>query len=197
MAITGGAVTFEQSRKLAEYENRKVSITFNVNEPDGDDAQVQVFAALKLAQDHCLAALGLGAAPAAVASDTSEKPKRGRPPKTPPAEPPKVADAASMAELEAPQIRANPENQIDPNASAAEVVDESLFNAPDAPKVDVVTDTDLLSHITRKNAALQMAIGAAAPPKIRALVGKYAKSAKDIPADKRRAFLDELAALTA
>ncbi len=55
--ITGGSVSFEQSRKIAEYENRKAVITFNVNAEDGD-AEQEVVRALGLAKKHVLEALG-------------------------------------------------------------------------------------------------------------------------------------------
>jgi hypothetical protein len=61
MSITGGSVTFEQSRKLAEYENRKVGITFNVNEENGDRSVEQVLQALTIARSAVFVALGLPA----------------------------------------------------------------------------------------------------------------------------------------
>lgn len=190
MSITGGSVTFEQSRKLAEYENRKVSITFNVTEEKG--AEDEVKAALAFAHALVFRALGLTEPGDALpASDTSEKPKRGRPPKVATAPVEVKSDPAAM--VEAPQIRTNPENRTDP---AAMVEDASLFEGT-TEVVKVITEIDVMSAITRKNAALQMNLGQEAPVRIRGLIGKYAKSAKDIPADKRQSFLDDLAALAA
>jgi hypothetical protein len=212
MSITGGSVTFEQSRKLAEYENRKVSITFNVNDEQG--AEAQVLAALATAQGYVFASLGLSKpeveAATANLSDTSEPKKRGPKPKTPPATPPasvppvtSAAAAAMMVEdativkeptapASVPQIRTG-ENRVDPAA----VVEEDWS----APAVAEITDVDLLSKIGRKNAELQAKAGPehaqSIPVKIRGIVGKYAKSAKEIPQDKRVAFIDELAALAA
>lgn len=57
--ISGGVATFEQSRKLAEYENRKASITFNVTGDEEADASVAVQGAILLAKEIVLDALGL------------------------------------------------------------------------------------------------------------------------------------------
>lgn len=215
MPITGGVVSFEQSRKLAEYENRKVSITFNVNESEGVNATEQILAALALAQHHVFVALGLSKAsdtPAAAsigAAEPEKKPTMTR--KKPPAVNVVVEDkkpAADAAEVvdDAVVVSDTPTQSGGANAASATgtthdpaaVTDDSLFSP--AAEVATVTDAELLSQITRKNAALQVQIGDQAPPKIRALIGKYVtapKQAKDIPQDQRAKFLEELAAITA
>lgn len=213
MPITGGIVSFEQSRKLAEYENRKVSITFNVNESEGNSATEQVIGALALAQHHTFVALGLAKAtdtPAAASIGAAEpekgKPGRKKPPAVVTVDPPRPGadpaavtdDAAVVSDTPTQRGGANTASATATSPDPAAVTDDSLFSP--AAEVATVTDAELLSQITRKNAALQVQIGDQAPPKIRALIGKYVtapKQAKDIPQDQRAKFLEELAAITA
>lgn len=225
MSITGGSVTFEQSRKLAEYENRKVIITFNVNEPEGQNATGQVLEALDIAKAHVLIALGFAtkdsapaaaAAPKAPAVDPTDisapaaaaKPGRKKPPivvdlKANPA----PADASAVQEPagDASSVVEDPKSAAAPTGEAASggaptsdasAVDEDIFS----PTPAEVTDTELLAAISRKNQSLQLVLGPAAPPKIRALIGKYVqppKAARDIPQEVRAKFIQELDALSA
>lgn len=202
MAITGGSVSFEQSRKLAEYENRKASVTFNVTQDEGHEKAVaEVLAALELAEHHVLVALGLKKQtefqPAAAEPEKSTKGTRKRPPAVDvKVDPPKPAEDPAAVVDETPTKPAGAAASETPATSSADVVDDSLFTA----STPEVTDAELLSQITRKNAALQIAIGDQAPPKIRALIGKYVtapKQAKDIPQEQRAKFLEDLAALNA
>jgi len=79
----------------------------------------------------------------------------------------------------------------------ATTTDPTAISIDDAVEEVVVTDAILQDKITRRNAALIEKIGSEAPKKIKALIATYAggpspKTARDIPADKRAAFLLEL-----
>lgn len=215
--ILGGSAGYEQSRKIAEYENKKANISFSVG--DGEDAEAQTVKALGMAMTYVLRALGnpvvipdlLGQTPpapvapvadpgtltdaqvAAVAAKTTTR----RPPKAKtepaPATPP-ATDPAAIGGEAAPQIRTNPENRVDP----AQVTDDpaSLFTA-EAPAA-AVTDKALSDAVTRKNAALVQVHGEKASPMIRKLIGTYVQAGQQmyqIPAGSRAKFLEELEAL--
>jgi len=215
--ITGGIVTFEQSRKLAEYENRKVSITFNVNDEQG--AEQQVIAALALAKLHVLKALGLATADAKV-EDLAEvvpagKEKKPRAKAEQKASAPTITATAidNMVEAEnaalKPQIekiteimekngaavKADPAAMSDTSPSQTAEDPLGFLNSPAA----TVTDKELTEAAIRKNAELKTKTPNHAKM-IRAVADQFApfpKTLSDIPTDKRLEFLQKLGELKA
>lgn len=195
--ITGGVAFFEQSRKLADFENRKAAITFNVGE--GQDAPAVVLKALGFAKSHVLAALfdavavqhaGPTEAPAAEPAAPTKN-KGGRPAK-PPATPPATAPAVDAADAPPPsapaalpQIRTNPEDRKDP-------LDLTAFENV-AP---TITDEALGSALAKKNKALSEAKVVGGTDKIKALIAKTgATSYAAIPQSSRTVFLADLDAI--
>jgi hypothetical protein len=211
--ITGGSVGFEQSRKLAEYENRKATITFNVSAVDGEDASTVLDAAFLLAQNKVFTALGLKpvAVPASVSGEAlptkdthdaagikeanagkleGDKKKPGRPPKVAPVAEVKVDDVDFP---DIPDDLKKDKPQISTGEERKDPADDEW-----GAEVAAVTDLELTSKINHKNGELRKVHGDAAAPKIRQLIGKYVtppKQARDIPAEARAKFIEDLAAL--
>lgn len=201
--ITGGVVVFEQSRKLAEYENRKASVTFNVNAPDGQTAEDEVARALKIAQNYVLSALGLAdplalaavvdatvKAVAATATQAEGKPKKApKAPKAPPADPADLTAPEETFEKAAVtrQISNGTEDRKDP-------ADLDPFSAP-AP---VITDAALMDAIGKKNVSLIASHKEAGTAMIKELIAKKGVTRyAEIPQSIRAFFLVELEALGA
>jgi len=207
MSITGGFVTFEQSRKLADYENRKAAVSFTVSEPEGEDAEKQVGHALDLARHLVLVQLGIEPPRHAVSvsEEEAEPEKKTRKPRT------KRPEVVIVEVTEEDKARhATPAKdplEVDDDVKPAISTGEERVD-PEADPLDVeedwpapteVTDKDLLDKIGRKNAAL-LKNDTGAPVKIRKLIGTYVqapKKASDIPQEVRQKFLDELDAITA
>lgn len=197
--ITGGSVFFEQSRKLAEYENRKASVTFNVG--PGIEAVEQTDRAMQIAADTVYKALGLTGSPVIVsgstavqhagpaADATAPKSKGGRPPKTPPAETAKPAgDAADFGT--APTVE--PPRQISTGETRKDPADLSEFENV-AP---VITDEALGSAISKKNKAFVDAKSTTGTESIKVLIRKTGVTRyAEVPQAARSQFLTDLDAL--
>lgn len=186
--ITGGSATFEQSRKLAEYENRKVTINFSVTEDEGEGAEEKVIEALGIAKRKVFEELGLTKPEPVI-----EKPKAPKPTKKPPV----VVDSAKDdpanigGEEAPPNISTSPEDRKDPADMGG---DDFTGEAPE------ITDAALSDAVTRKAAALAEKIGDKGPPMIRKLIGTFVGAGKhmhQIPQDARQKFLDDLEGLKA
>lgn len=222
--ITNGRVTFGRNVKTAEYEGKKAEVEISFAVGEGEDYKDVLDLAATTARDKAYEILGLLKPPAtatstaavqAAAAPQTEAPKTParRGPKKPPVQEVVLteADKAEIAaKLEAaskltPGISTG-EQRRDPNnpddvddlenlgnetgtqsSGDEENLDDLLGGAP-AP----VTDEDLVSAITTKNAKLKN------PVAIRQLIGKFVKpggQAREIAAENRQDFLDQLAAL--
>ena len=186
--ITGGTASFEQSRKLAEYENRKASISFAVSADEGEDAAEAVKQALALATQIVLVSLG-------VLKGTPEQAAVVVPDAT--AEALKKAHAKKLAKAEKEKPKADPAAVADEpaavaagNADPAEVVEEVSFD----PAPAAVTDKDLIDACNKAAGKF----GAEGGKRVREIVQKYVtypKRAQDITAEARPRFIEELAEL--
>lgn len=199
--ITGGKVLFGRTVKTGDYENKRVDVelAFSV----GDNEDYKAILDLAAAQAHAKAheMLGLREKPLATPAPApveQPKPAEAKPQSGPVVEtagpkeadakkrakkPPVVADPAAVDVVAEQPKPAEPEPANDPAA----VVEEEWAGAPAE-----ITDADLMAAITKKNGEIKQ------PQAIRNLIGKYVpapKPAREIPQDKRQAFLAELGAL--
>lgn len=183
MTITNGQVVFSRTVKTGDYENKKAEVTLAFTLDEGMDAEATVAKVGAMAQDQALQMLGLqGANPKPQpAESAAEKPKR------PPA-PPKAADKpVEKLKTEADPLAMETTPAKQTAAPAEDTLDDVL--SAEAPPI---TDKDLVSEITVKNAALKN------PTAIKQLIWKFAgnqKHAHDIPAAVRAQFVKELKAL--
>lgn len=182
--ITGGSVTYGRTAKVAEYESKRADVTLAFSVGDGEDHEVMLAKAALLAHAKCHEMLGQKA-PAATNDPAPRKTKTDKDKlveekiRSTSAPPATALAASDPAAIEPPKAEAEksagPATVEDWAGEAGEVTDETLMNA-----------------ITKKNAAIKN------PPAIRALIGKYVappKQAREIPQEKRAAFLAELDAL--
>ena len=218
--VTSGLVSVEDGIKRAEEyaPPRKVRVELSFSVSEGETYE-GIFDTVSNAASNRVAAL-LGVSPVALAtvggtetpaSPPAEAPKRrGRPPK--------ADGASSNGSAGGGQTSADPAAIEDPTGGAGgdpatiHLPDESGdpasvggddpaaidFDAPIEPETeeaDPVTDADLNSAVQKKNADLQD------PPAIRKLIASYNPDPtqvfqlRQIPADKRREFLNKLAGL--
>lgn len=198
--ITGGTVRFLERKKTGDYEHREVSVELNFSVADGKDPTNSVNQAADMAQKKATELLN-GTLKRAV----------GRPPKVPasadvaeavtdPAindQKEALATAASVDPFEAPATTA----AASVEASSAPVQDTTTATMATEPAanddewsaaVPVITPKQCVDACAKRNAEISN------PSEIRKLIASYVdapKGAADIPAERRREFLDKLAAL--
>lgn len=211
MQITGGRVSFSRTVKPADYESKAatVELTFLVEEGEDHDPVLQAIGSIVQAKALELVGLkpaGNGSAGAPRATKPAGKtkadleaeaaaalggnPTSGKAAKTPPkAAAPKTGAAISTGEprgeADGSAHDAASVEDVTSAADPAAIGDDDLMSAAPAE----ITDADLTSRITQHNAKIKN------PVAIRQLIGKYVKApgqARDIPQDKRAAFLAEL-----
>ncbi len=209
--ITGGEVSFGKTVQPKEYESKRADVKLLFAVGEGEDFKEVFDRAAAEAEAKCYQLLGLTVPPKSqiVGEAAAGAGRRGpgRPPRLPestgqnsggPAagqttgattqakDPAAIADDGIPAALKRTNGKANGEREAtDKPADPAAVADE--WAAESSP----ITDQQLLEAITKKNAEI------ANPSAIRKLIGAYgAPSAAAMAADKRAAFLAELATLT-
>lgn len=217
--INGGVVKYGETRKLAEYENKRADVELNFSTLDGttpEQGEAEALKVLTVAKNVVKVALGLKPETTVAVSKeppvADEKPTP-RPTKatkatggkaakstgdTPPAVP--ASDPADIsAEVAKPQISVNPENRKDP-ADMDDAGGEPDLDFLDSGPVAEISDQDLMAEVSKQVQRLVKANGKDAGNKaVREVKEKYAplpKQTVGIPQSSRRQFLDELAALT-
>lgn len=200
--ISGGTATFEQSRKLAEYENRKVSITFNVQGAEGQDAGDQVTLALQVAKDMVLRELGLSAVPR---ETFEQKVVEGKiaPKKTALKKPPLPAGDTPLEKAISSTLEPTQKTLVEIQTANQAKGDPAGFdNDPFTASVPAVTDKEISDAVGRKNDALIKAStaggkdGALGTKLIKDLIASYGvKTMREIPQGVRKEFMAKLEAL--
>lgn len=202
--ITGGQFHYLRRVKTGDYEHHEAEATLTFSVPEGEDGSSILDEAAIKAKSKVEQALGL----APMLSVVDETPRRrGRPPKLP-TNPEPIVTGANISTT--PEDRKDPENPEDdptnikdvsvggavasssgPTTSEADPTsfeDDALFTA----EPEVITDKALLDAITKRNAEIKDA------PRIKKLIGQYVGptgTARQIGADARQKFLDDLAKL--
>lgn len=205
--IIGGKISYSRTVRPADFESKNALVELSF---EGDPSDADLDGILNRASTHVHATLGLK--PRAT-EPMAEKPRTSKkPPTTVSVSAEEVAarvasnkaDAAAEV-VDEPQIRKSPENRVDP-AAKAEMPDipaaldrtkpepaDSLDDILGLETPKEISDADLTSEVTKKNAAIKNPIA------IKGLVKKFAgdppKGLRDVPQDKRADFLVELKAL--
>jgi len=205
--ITGGEVGFGRTVKTGDFENKRVDVKLSFTVGDGEDYSTILALAAQQAHAKCHEMLGLREKPlpapanqpapgangkvaptttgpiveTAGPAEAANKARAKRPPKIEQPDPAAVDVAAEQPPAKTPE----PPKAAEPDPAA--VVEEEWAGA-----ASEITDADLMGAITKKNGEIKN------PVLIRNLIGKYVpapKPAREIPQDKRQAFLNELTAL--
>lgn len=220
--LTGGRVLFKRTMQPEQYGTRgaEVELSFSATEGEGQvDWQAYLAQVADQAQAKCMEMMfakanTAGKALIAVSKNPENRVEPDGPKVTKPKgktkadlEAEKKADLAGKAngvkfpavdpaavEEPAAEISKNPENRVDP-AQVTGTSDDDIFAGTPEP----ISDMQLIDAVKKKNGKLQIAQGAQAPIRIRALVAEYVappKGSRDIPQDKRHEFMTKLEALT-
>lgn len=216
--ITGGSIRFMQRVKTGDYEHKEVSTELNFMVRDNQDHRDLLDRVSDEAQNTTLRLLGLSKAAARVPAQSRTAVTR-KPPTVATHETIVVPVEASALMVEVAPVApvADPagiEDDTDPLAPAGASVSgadpSAQVTAPvaDASSIEedddgltaarVYTDKDVTDTITKHNARLIEALGAAGTAKIRELLCVYVapgKHARDIPVEKRGEFIGKLEAL--
>lgn len=207
--ITGGRVNFKRTVKTGDYEGKTAEVELTFSTEDGVDYAGLLRLASLTAQNQAHAMLGLApvAAPDTIAKDAAKDAyaaaadagKKTRTRKPPAVDPATVEEPARTAE--------EAQEDFDPLADGGEVAPKDVnadlgdplegvgdpLESEEAP----VTDKELVTSITSHNDATRNTTA------IRQLISRYTPQdgnkhqAYEIPAEKRRAFLTELATIKA
>ena len=189
--ITGGEFSYMRRVKTGDYEHAEAKALLNFSTPEGSDYRAVFDEATNASVSQVLKVLGLSLRPMEIA--VAEKLARAATKTTK-----KAADPSEVAAVVDPSpTSASPTDPVE-SVQPATGADTLVIAAAQADPASVedwtvpeqpVTDTALLEAINQRNSVLMK------PVAIRALIHDYVKpgqGAKDIPMDKRRAFLDRL-----
>lgn len=179
--ITGGTISYGETRKIAEYESKTAEVELAFNVPDGEDYHSNLEDTIAMAKTRCAEMLGQKAKQADVEVPSIEtvkaptKPHNKRAPKMPLLEAPLVADASVMDDV-----------SLDVHFTAHKQTDEVI-----APTETIISDFELMDATTKQqqhsknpNAIRKLitACGVICPP------GRLI----DIAQDRRKEYLDGL-----
>ena len=203
-SIVAGKVVIGRTTKPADYESKKAEIELSFALPENstdEHANAAIHAVTTLALWHVHGILGLAPQPAGAAP--AKPAAAGKKGKTEPAgsttttgvkvENAGPAEAAAKLEASLPGAEESSTHLPDDVLGLGDAGDDGLGDLLGAAP-QPVTDEELTSAITRKNAEIKN------PQAIRGLIGKYVappKQARDIPAEVRHKFLEELGGLKA
>lgn len=187
--MTNGEITYSETRKIAEYENKTAKVSLSFAFDDGEDYDTIISGIQEQAKHRVLVMLGLAKPekaveakkveePADEPAEEAPKPKRGRP---------KVAKA--------PVEVAEDEPADEPAEEVEEVVEDDLSDLDGETEAVEITDVDLTTAIAKRKAKMTEAGDEDCGVKLRKLIGKYAPKIPAIPQDKRADFLEKLKAL--
>lgn len=199
MQITGGKVVFSRSVQPAQYETKKAEVEIQFTLAEGEKLENQLDIAAKFAQDKALEMVGLQKPAVTTAAPKAAVPTKAQGETTPAEKTGKEAAAEKLNAADTKKAKAPPktgaaistgEERKDPDNND---ISDLLGETP--AEVKTITDKDLSAACNAQNG--KMKEGA---PSIRKLIEKFAgplpKQVRDIPQEKRQAFLDELKALT-
>lgn len=198
--ITGGEFVYERKTAPAQYESKtaRATIAFVVADEDTADVAQDIF---DRARDEAVKNVGILLRTKLDLIERTEEPRGPGRPKGAPNRPKVPAEPVHQTTKE-PLGAGHVVDVTDPDPTPASTGGTTssggALDLPDDPTVGAavvpVTDAVLMEKIMQKNAALMK------PAAIRALVATYAgpapKTARDVPAEKRPAFLLELEALS-
>ena len=207
MQITGGSVTFSRTVQPAQYESKKAEVTLTFTLDEGatlDTAQTFLAEVSNVAKTRALNDIGLKVAATASVEPTAapvglkgnvvdeDRPKSTRGPKSK-----AEKEAAKVAEI-AKINQADPldlEPQRDTVAEAANEAQEAAGSDADAdllessPPPQPVTDKDMMDAVSKK---MTDTGNSKAIKDIRSKYVQPPLGIKDIPQNKRPAFLEDL-----
>lgn len=217
--ITNGKVSYGRTVKTGDYENKRADVEIGFNVGEGEDESEVLSRASNLAKYKCELLLGIAKelAPAeqpsvpvstthiaaAAAAPAAANPTRRGPAKKPPvidvvltdeekAEAAAKAKAATDAKADTASLDGLEEGLTEAEVTEAAGGDVSSIDDLLGADAQPITDQALVEAITTKNGQINNAVA------IRQLIGKYVnppKGAKDIPAEVRQKFLDDLGKL--
>ncbi len=198
MNITNGVVSVEDGTKKSEEYSpaRKVRVELSFAVPEGSDGAAVASEAGDAASAEVARLLGIppSAKPAKVAKPVKAEPAK-EPVKIGPSDKDKLAAAAGLPVDDG--LGGATEPTKEPAKPAVVEDDLNDLLGLEAPKP--VTNAELVDAAQKKNNAMKKIDPKWAPVKIRELCVKYAgadKHFRDIPVEKRAAFLKDLEALT-
>lgn len=213
--ITNGKVSYGRTVKTGDYENKRADVEIGFNVGEGEDESEVLSRASNLAKYKCELLLGIAKelAPAeqpsvpvstthiaAAAAPAAANPTRRGPAKKPPvidvvltdeekAEAAAKAKAATDAKADTASLDGLEEGLTEAEVAEAAGGDVSSIDDLLGADAQPITDQALVEAITAKNVQINNAVA------IKRVIGKFVnppKTVREIPAELRQAFLDEL-----
>lgn len=191
--ITGGTIKYGETRKMADFENKRADVELSFNLPDEVMGATEVSERIRevsgMAKNQCLSMFrDVGMSPALAAPFKNEatleptKPHSRRAPKMPVQEVPPAENTASNLRNDAAAILEEAVTQVIPDLDLA-------------PGVTLITDAEIMDAVSKRQQEVRN------PVSVRKLLADVLTSAGvkcppgrvvDIPQDKRQEFLDGL-----
>ena len=184
--ITGGRIVYGRTVQPAQYESKKaeVELTFSVEDGAYDEAALDGIIHTAIEKAHAMVGLAKGVKAKAEVTETKVEPKAEKPKGKTKADLEKeaVAKGGGDIALDVLDLTEKPAKAAKPNDELGDML---------GPSATTFTDKDLIDAVNNKNKEINN------PKAIKAVCLKYtAQAIKDIPADKRAAFVAELSTLT-
>lgn len=196
--ITGGRVVYGRTVQPAQFESKRseVELTFSVEDGNFDEAALDKVIETAITKAHEM--VGVAPAPKSTRKAKVDTTSLTKVEVKTLEEKPKGDDIAldvlntEKASAEDAKIKAAAAlNAKDEKKAKADALDDLLGDVTATP-AKTYTDMDLVDVVNKTNAAISN------PPAIKAVCRKYtAQAIKDIPQDKRAAFVADLEALLA
>lgn len=209
--VTGGKITFSETRQLAQYEPRQVQVELAFSIEDGEelDSFLDVVSSKAAARVKAMLTGTVVKSADVVPPQKATPPVEATPEETKPAPRSGRGRAKSKDPLEADEDDAQVEllqkavaKTPEPTKAALDLPDDTeddfLSGSTEDEAEDDITDVMLTSAATKKNEWFRKKDGQPNPVAIKKLIGKFTKPPHHISSiakDQRRAFLDALEAL--
>lgn len=194
--ITGGTISYGETRKIADYENKNAKVELNFNVAEGADHAQAIENVKSLAKRHCNEMLHGVMQKQTIMSTPADQYCK-------PAfqiigemldEQEAKAVEKKVHHKRAPKMPEVTTNSPDVTASqggnASDMIMNFVVPLSETPTITVITDATIMDSVSKTQEKVKNA------PAIRKLLNEFVKSPPnrvvDLPQDKRQAFLDGL-----
>lgn len=185
--ITGGTVSYGETRKIADYENKNAKVELSFNVPEGQPDNVAINTAKDLAINYCKDMLRPPReAPVLVRETVTEaKPVKAKPPKMP--APEHLVSVALTEAITEEITNATP-------LCATEIIEKAKLVDTLSEPVKEITDAEIMDATSKHQQQVKNA------PAIRKLINEMGikcppDSLITMPQDRRAAYLKRLPAI--
>lgn len=184
--ITSGTVKYGETRKMADFENKRADVELSFNIPDGQDIEKAIEEVTHAAKEKCFNMFGCHYAPVLLPVGSDPTPGAINPPSLPKVHNKRAPKMPAPEHLVSEAMKSPP---FDPAALEEPVANPTPISAGSVEKV--ITDAELMDQTTKHQ---QMVKNAIAINKLINELGVKKPPGRliDLPQEKRQEYLDRL-----